>query len=75
MKRKMNVQKIKPNPALFRDVREGRTSYKPLEHKNGKNALWFSFIYVIFRVFPKAGDSCKVKFFIPKEATKNGRTA
>ena len=37
MKRKMNVQKkVKPNPALFRDVREGRTSYKPLEHKNGK---------------------------------------
>lgn len=36
MKNKKNVQKIKANPALFRGIHEGRASFKPLEHKNGK---------------------------------------
>lgn len=31
---KKNVQKA--NPSLFRGIREGRASYKPLEHKNGQ---------------------------------------
>ena len=30
------MSKIKPNPALFRDAKVGRVSYKPLEHKDGR---------------------------------------
>lgn len=35
MKIKNKVSKIKPNPKLFENQRVGRTSYKPLEHKDG----------------------------------------
>ena len=30
------MSKIKPNPALFRDAKVGRVSYKPLVHKDGR---------------------------------------
>ena len=33
--KKMNVQEIKQKQKLFNGIREGRSSYKPLEHKNG----------------------------------------
>ena len=30
------MAKTKPNPALFRNAKVGRNTYKPLEHKDGR---------------------------------------